>query len=194
MKRTLIAVAVAVVSAAAILLVPLPFEDTTRVPNTIDIGQPPARVFDYVTTPGNWPHWHPSSQAVHGAIDHPLQTGEQVIEDFSVAGRQGQVIWTVVEHARPSHWKIAGRIDGRPAGTVQYDLAPIPGDPARDAQGEPATRFTREFDYGAPNLLFSILNRVALRARIERESTAAVQALKRELERPPQLPHPPEKA
>jgi len=177
MWRTAIAVVAAGAAVVGILLVPLPFNDITRIRNTIEIRQPVERVFDYVTTPGNWPRWHPSSQAVHGALDHPLQVGEQVTEDFVVAGRQGQVIWTVVERTRPSHWKIAGSIQGRPAGTVQYDLTGIP-----DSQGEPATHFEREFDYAAPNLLFSILNRVLLRGQIEQESAAAVQGLKRELE------------
>jgi hypothetical protein len=182
MKRAVVIAVLLIAAGAAALLAPLPVEDLTRIRDSIEIGQPAARVFDYVTTPGYWPRWHPSSNAVHGAVDHSLQVGEQVTEDFSVAGRDGQVVWTVVERSQPSHWKIAGRIGGRLAGTVQYDLAPAAGE--TDASGASATRFTREFDYAAPNLLFSILNRVSLRTRIERESTAAVQGLKRELERP----------
>jgi hypothetical protein len=182
MLRVLIAVAVAIALGALILLAPFPQQDVSRVRNSIDIAAPAEQVFEYVTTPRNWPRWHPSSRAVHGAVDHSLQVGERVTEDFTVAGREGQVVWTVAECVPPSHWKISGQIDSRPAGTVQYDLADSEVAPTKNGTGRRTTHFVREFDYGAPNLLFSILNRLTLRERIESESAAAVQGLKRELE------------
>jgi len=177
MKRPIVIVVATLVAAAALLFAPTPFDSVTRIRNATDIEQPASRVYDYVTTPGNWPRWHPSSKAVHGTIDHSLQIGEQVTEDFRVAGREGRVIWTVVGRTPPSSWKIAGEIDGRPAGTVQYQLAEVAG-----AGGEARTHFEREFDYAAPNLLFAILNQLSIRSQIEAESTAAVLGLKRELE------------
>jgi hypothetical protein len=36
---------------------------------------------------------------VSGAIDHSLKVGEQVTEDFRVAGRRGRARWTVIERA-----------------------------------------------------------------------------------------------
>ena len=51
----------------------------TRVYNTIWIRAPIERVFDYVTTPGNWPVWHPSSLGVSGATDHSLDPGERIV-------------------------------------------------------------------------------------------------------------------
>ena len=39
----------------------------TRVTTTTEISRPVEEVFDYLTTPGNWPRWHPSSLAVSGA-------------------------------------------------------------------------------------------------------------------------------
>ena len=65
----------------------------TRLYTTIQIQAPTERVFDYVTTPGNWPVWHPSSLGVSGATDHSLEPGERVTEGFLVAGRRGRVVW-----------------------------------------------------------------------------------------------------
>src|SRR5438034_205416 len=75
---------------------PDPSERTmTRIYTRISIQRPIEEVFAYVTTPANWPRWHPSSLGVRGAADHPLEVGEQVTEDFRVAGRCGEVVWTV---------------------------------------------------------------------------------------------------
>src|ERR1700741_3769940 len=79
---------------AAILFLPVEL-GSTRIVSTVDIARSPPEVFAYVTTPGNWPQWHPSSLAVSGAVDHPLEIGESVIEDFQVAGRRGRVTWRV---------------------------------------------------------------------------------------------------
>jgi ketosteroid isomerase-like protein len=66
-----------------------------RIYTAIHLTQPVEVVFDYVTTPGHWPRWHPSSLAVSGATGRSLMVGEQVTEEFLVAGRRGQVVWTV---------------------------------------------------------------------------------------------------
>jgi len=83
--RKTIAVAVVLASFVLLPLVPLPFQDRTRITNSIAIARPPDAVFAYVTTPGNWPKWHPASKAVSGATDHSLVVGEKVTEDFIVA-------------------------------------------------------------------------------------------------------------
>ncbi|MDN0073728.1 SRPBCC family protein [Crenobacter sp. SG2303] len=158
---------------AAFFWLPLPWVAGTRIDNTVDIGRPPDAVFDYVTTPGNWPRWHPSSLAVHGATDHPLRLGERVTEDYLVAGRRGQVVWTVIQYERPRLWVIVGRIHGWQAGTVSYTLTPTSA----------GTRFDRVFVYGsAPTPFYALLNQLVLRRRIEVESTTAVEHLKSALE------------
>src|SRR2546428_13131747 len=61
--RMLSWIAVAIVALAALLFLPLPWPDTfvgSRVVNRIEIAAPPERVFAYVTTPANWPRWHPA--------------------------------------------------------------------------------------------------------------------------------------
>src|SRR4051812_35507286 len=38
---------------------------------TTHLRGPIEEVFDFLTTPANWPRWHPSSLKVTGAADHP---------------------------------------------------------------------------------------------------------------------------
>ena len=174
MKRALaIAGAVIAATAAALWLGP-PLQPDTRIANEIVIARPPQEVFDYVTTPANWPRWHPSSLAVRGAIDHPLAQGESVVEDFLVAGRRGTVTWTVVAREAPVRWSIDGVNAGsRGGGTVTYALQP-------EGAG---TRFTRVLTYHMPNLLAGILDHFGVRERVAAESAEAVARLKAVLEK-----------
>ena len=151
--------------------IPLPFNISTRVINSVEIAKPISAVFAYVTTPGQWPKWHPSSLKVSGATDHSLEVGERVVEDFRVAGRTGQAVWVVVDSAPPRLWVIDATISGRAAGPVQYSLGEKDGN----------TVFYREFTYRAPNLLFVMLNAISIRRQIQAESEQAVQNLKRVL-------------
>ena len=105
-------------------------------------------------------------------MDHPLDLGEQVTEDFLVAGHRGRAVWTVLEREAPERWVIAGEVNGRKAGAITYTLTP-------SGRG---TRFDREFVYSSPSLLFAVLNRVSVRAEVERESAEAVRRLKQILE------------
>lgn len=174
-KRTRYLTAIlAVLVTIALLFVPLPQRVLidTRVSTVALIQRPPEIVFDYVTTPAHWPVWHPSSLAVSGAVDHPLDLGEQVTEQFRVAGRRGSVVWTVTAREPPRKWTIEGKIAGNPAGAVTYSLTST-------ASG---THFERVFTYRAPSLWFAILNWLVLRARIQDESDQAVLRLKNVLE------------
>ncbi|RZF27171.1 SRPBCC family protein [Paraburkholderia sp. UYCP14C] len=176
MKRPLrwIGAILAAVAVAALLALPLPesVDLTTEIVTVTSIERPDSAVFDYVTTPAHWPDWHPSSLSVRGATDHPLSVGEQVTEEFRVAGRRGSVVWTVAVRDRPRKWVIIGKIDGKPAGTVRYSLTPV-------ASG---TRFERVFVYRSPSLWFAAANVLFVRARIQQESDEAVARLKKTLE------------
>ena len=74
------AVLVMILAIEGAVLLPAP-EEPVRIENEVNISRTPQEVFDFVTTPGNWPKWHPSSLAVSGATDHPLRVGEQATED-----------------------------------------------------------------------------------------------------------------
>ncbi len=144
----------------------------TRIHTTVRIDEPVERVFGYATTPGNWPEWHPSSLGVSGATDHPLGPGEQVTEEYRVAGRRGRVVWTVRERDEPRRWVIDGKVEGGGGGTLTYTLTPDVG----------GTTFERELVYAMPNRLLALLDRLVLRRRVEAESAEALRRLKAVLE------------
>lgn len=174
MKRTLAVSAAVIAALGAVLWFAPPLQPDTRIANEIVIARAPQQVFDYVTTPVNWPRWHPSSLAVRGATDHPLAVGESVVEDFIVAGSRGTVTWTVVARQPPVRWAIEGRnVGSRGGGTVTYTLSPEGG----------GTRFTRILTYHMPNLLAGILNDFGVRDRVAAESSEAVTRLKAALEK-----------
>lgn len=144
----------------------------TTIVTEAHIAQPRAVVFDFVTTPAHWLAWHPSSIALRGATDHSLEIGEEVVEDFRVAGRTGTVTWRVIERAAPRRWAIAGDVAAGGSGTIAYTL--------RDVDG--GTLFRREFVYAMPNWFAALLDRLFVRRRIERESVEALRRLKHALE------------
>lgn len=156
-----------------VLLVVFRLDNMTHIHTAIAINRPIQEVFDYVTTPANWPRWHPASRAVSGATNHSLDVGEKVTEDFQTAGRRGTVVWTVVARQAPRSWVIAGKVTGSEGeGVITYTLSP-------HAQG---TTFAREFVYGSPTVLFYIINKVTLRNAIMAESEKALRRLKQQLE------------
>ncbi len=140
----------------------------TRIYTPVQIPLPVQIVFEFVTTPGHWPEWHPSSLGVSDATNHSLEIGEQVTEEFLVAGRRGQAIWTVKERVVPSRWVIEGEVNGRKSGIVTYTLGPQ----------DNGTYFEREFVYSMPNFLLGLIDQFVLRRRIEAESKQAVQQLR----------------
>jgi uncharacterized protein YndB with AHSA1/START domain len=137
--------------------------------------QPPGVVFSYVTTPSHWPRWHPSSLKVEGpGADHPALMGEEVVEQFHVSGRRGEVTWRVVERDEPTHWRIDGVITGRShGGTVSYRL-----EPAEDG----GTDFVRTFTYPTPGVLFRVADWLFVRGRVRSESAQALKHLGRQLD------------
>ncbi|MCE4058763.1 SRPBCC family protein [Pandoraea sputorum] len=172
MKRVFLFLLGAVAIVALLSLLPLPFERQTHVVTVVTLRAPPQAVYDYVTTPANWPKWHPASLAVQGMTDHPLTVGEEVAEEFRLAGRHGILHWKVVEAKPPFEWRIEGEVNRRPSGAVRYTLTP-------DGTG---TRFKRDFMYRTPNLLFLILDPIFIGPRMRAESAQGAKQLEQMFE------------
>jgi uncharacterized protein YndB with AHSA1/START domain len=126
-------------------------------------------VFDYVTTSGNWPAWHPASQAVMGQIHSPMRRGEQVVEHFRLASYEGIVTWTVSEREPPYHWRIEGAIDGQVRAIITYTLTP----------DENGTFFERTFAYCLHRRWVSVLDNLLLRRFMVAESSRALRRLRK---------------
>ncbi len=144
----------------------------TRIHASVYLDRPAEEVFAYVTTPGYWPQWHPSSRGVSGATDHPLDVGEQVGEAFHIGWRRGHVLWTVRAREAPRRWVIAGRVAGGGEGTITYTLTPREG----------GTDFERTFVYAMPNRWLALLDRLVIRRIMAAESARALRRLKAVLE------------
>jgi uncharacterized protein YndB with AHSA1/START domain len=150
----------------------------TRICTTVLIRRPPEQVFTYVTTPANWPRWHPSSLGVCGATDHPLAVGEEVIEDFCVAGHTGRTVWTVRDQRPPQRWVIASSVQDGNRATITYTLTGHPE----------GTSFERELVYFLRSPLRAVANCLVMRRRLRAESAEALRRLKAVLEAEPQDP------
>jgi hypothetical protein len=145
----------------------------TRIVVTISIHRPIGVVFDYITTPANWPAWHPASRAVSGSVDHSLLIGEQVTEEFVAGGRHGSCVWQVTRREVPYLWTITTSTPQVQA-EITYRLS---------AQGETII-FERELTYVTSGLWLWVFDFLLMRRRMNRESRIALERLKERLERP----------
>jgi uncharacterized protein YndB with AHSA1/START domain len=144
----------------------------TRICNSIQIRRPIEQVFDFITTPANWPQWHPASVSVGGNADHSLLPGEEVTENISVVGRPGLITWLVRERSAPHRWVIDGTGKDDSRATITYTLTPHPD----------GMTFERELVYTMPNALLAVLDWLIIRARMKTDSAEALRRLKRLLE------------
>jgi hypothetical protein len=134
---------------------------------------PQHELFEFVTTPANWPLWHPSSLAVTGKADHSLGVGETCIEHYVVAGHEGETTWVVREKVQDERWVIEAMPKGGGSGKITYRLMRVDG----------ATSFERTLEYTMPSLWLSILDPLVIRRRVRAESDQAVRNLRELLER-----------
>ncbi|MBV8233476.1 MAG: SRPBCC family protein [Planctomycetaceae bacterium] len=140
--------------------------------NVIQIRRPVAQVFAFATTPGNWPRWHPASLSVTGAVDHPLEVGEQVTEEFQYGGRRGTVVWTVRRRESPHVWSIDTEAADGTSATITYTLTPGP---------DGGTTFQRDLVFTALNLQ---VDWALIGPLVEQQSAEALDRLKAVLEAP----------
>jgi uncharacterized protein YndB with AHSA1/START domain len=144
----------------------------TRIVTAVVIGAPIEQVFAFVTTPANWPRWHPASKAVSGAVDHSLKPGERLIEEVETAGYRGQASWVVREREAPVRWLIEGEGNTGGHALITYRLSVQPD----------GTRFERELVYRMPNAWYALLDLLFVRRRMAAQSAEALRRLKALLE------------
>jgi len=125
-----------------------------------------------VTTPANWPRWHPSSVGVDTAPGKSLEVGEKVREAIKVGWQRDLVAWTVLERKRPRRWVIEGRGETGGTATLCYELTADGG----------RTRFRRDLNYRMPNALLGFIDRLLVRHLMRATSQRALARLKQVLE------------
>src|SRR3954468_1876263 len=125
----------------------------------IDIPCRIKAVFALVTTPANWPLWHPSSLRVSEGADHPLSLGERVREDVMAATRRRSVTWVVRAANPPREWRIHCTSEMGGFAEITYELTPV-------ASG---THFRRTLRYTMLSLWMKLLDALVLRRRLRAE-------------------------
>lgn len=161
----------AALAAAVAVFIIWPNRLTSKIVSAVVVNRPIETVFDYVTTPANWPDWHPASRGVSGATDHSLDVGEEVGESFVAAGRPGDCVWKVTRREPPNLWAITTRV-GDMGADITYRLTAEAG----------ATRFERTMDYWTSGVMLGLLDIAVMRRRNRAESEQALLQLKARLE------------
>ncbi|MBF6612030.1 MAG: SRPBCC family protein [Chloroflexi bacterium] len=144
----------------------------TRIHTAIYISKPIDEVYAYVTTPGTWPRWQPSSVEVSGSTDSSLRPGQQVLEEFALGGRRGTIVWTAMERRAPYYWSIKGRVTGGGGGLTSYKLRSDPD----------GTFLDRDLRYWLPNPLLLLLDALVIHRQIGDSAQEAMRRLKRLME------------
>jgi uncharacterized protein YndB with AHSA1/START domain len=143
----------------------------THVVSRTSIRRSPVQIFDFATTPAHWAQWLPSGE-VSGAVDHPLQAGEQVTEELLITRRRSTVAWTVIECEPPRRWAMAGILNGLGHVVVAYEVTPRPD----------GTMFERDFGYSMPRGAYRLLDWLLVRPQIQADSALALRRLRELLE------------
>ena len=144
----------------------------SHVVSTIRIRREVADVFDFLTTPKNWPRWHPASISVAGATDHSLAIGEKVTEEIRVGSGKARAVWRVTARDAPHLWRFEGSPDGDAWVMITYRLRMDGSD----------TVFERDMQYQFNRLWLVVLDPLFIRRRMERELDEALANAKQILE------------
>lgn len=144
----------------------------TLMRHEIEIARRPEAVLAYASAATRWPEWHPSSLRVDGPAG-AMTAGSRFEEDIHAGGRSGHLSWEVQESVPGLRWRATARGDHGLSLRLTYECTGT-------AQG---TQFVRTLEYGFSSLLMRLLDRLVLRARIDRESVESLQRLRTVAER-----------
>jgi uncharacterized membrane protein len=150
----------------------------------IVINAPAAAIFDFATTPANWPRFWPITLSVSGDVSRPAVVGARWTEQVKISFWRGEFHWEAAAVTRPTSLTMQGRSQGRgwlgrllpsEPGTIRYTLT--------EASGR--THFHRVMDYPDPNLVLKILDALVMKRTMTRAIGEALQNLKRIMESAP---------
>ena len=172
MRKYALAIAGAALLALGAALV-ISSNSESRVVSSVRIHREIADVFDFFTTPKNWPRWHPASISVAGATDHSLAIGEEVSEEIRAGSGKVDAVWRVTARDAPHLW----RFEGSPAGDARVTIT------YRLRMDGSETVFERDMQYQFNRLWLRVLDPLFIRCHMERESQQAVSNAKQILEK-----------
>ncbi len=138
---------------------------------------PVIRAFEYATTMGHWPKWHPATLSVVGQTKKPGKTGDRVHEKLRTAVFfSGTIDWKVVSSKPPRDWslqtmKIRLPLLNQAKVRIDYHFSP---------EGKKKTRMTRLFQYDLPAFL-RLLDTIYLHFKMESESKEALRRLQKNI-------------
>lgn len=154
----------------------------------ITINAPAAAIFDFATTPANWPRFWPITLGVSGDVSQPAVVGARWTEQVKISFWRGEFHWSATARTRPTSFEMQGTSQGHgflgrllPTGTgrIAYTLTETAGQ----------THFHRVMDYTDPNLLLKILDLLVMRRTMTRAINEALQRLKTLTESGAGAPH-----
>ena len=117
--------------------------------NRIHFNQPPDVVLNYITTAKYWPEWHLQSHGVEGTTDHPMQIGDQCVEQVESNKAPLMIQWTTVDRWKSNMYRIYGRRVAE--GQVKDDVT-VSIHYTLFATEDGGTDFTRELEFIAPDM------------------------------------------
>jgi uncharacterized protein YndB with AHSA1/START domain len=141
------------------------------------INAPAAVVFDFATTPANWPRFWPITLSVTGDVKAPAAVGARWTEQVKISFWRGEFHWEAAACTRPTSFVMRGRSYGH--GWLGKLL---PSEPGRIAytltETDGRTHFHRVMDYPDANLFLKVLDVLVMRRAMTRAINQALEALK----------------
>ena len=148
-----------------------------QVVSDIVIDAPAAAIFDFATTPANWPRFWPITLGVSGEVDAPAAIGAKWIEQVRIAFWRGEFHWEAAGCTPPTGFLMRGRWYGHgwlgrlapsEPGQIAYTLTETAG----------RTHFHRVMDYPDPNFVVKLLDVLVMHRAMMRAIDQALQNLK----------------
>jgi hypothetical protein len=153
--------------------------DTYRV--EVDIRAPAAEVFNFATTPRNWPLFWRLTVGVTGDVETPLAVGATCTEHVKVAFWNGFFLWHGdVQTAPRSFSMTATSRGGGPLGWLTSGIPVRITYALSEADG--TTHFRREMTYTQSHPLLELTDRLFMRRMITNQIAEAMQKMKSILE------------